>query len=435
MFLKSILLTLIAILMGAGFVFAGEIDDATIFVEAFNAFQKKDYLLALEKANQLNQVFPDSPLKDVTLLLVARSSIKSGDNELAAKSVNKFKDEFSDSALVSTIEEDLLALGARHLKGEQLQPNRQLQAAAQKVRDDRQAQERVTALKLEQERLAREKAERERIAMEKAERERIALAKAEAERKERERIAREKAEKESIKVVISVPDGGAPVAAGQNGSMQFEISNSGIKSEEFLLEASAAAEYGVSLTSVERPDLAVTRVKLAANEIFKGRVLFRMPADKLDGHRAALTIKSVSSKYSDVIQVKNAQITASAPFVRVVAKLARTKVTPGEQLRYRVTVLNIGSLTAEDLTVRVKLPPKLDFVGTPDAKFRQEQDGTLVFRVDRIETGKLADISLEVKVREDSSIGQELRGQIEVVNGRLQRKDTFTSSASVVQGK
>jgi hypothetical protein len=74
-------------------------------------------------------------------------------------------------------------------------------------------------------------------------------------------------------------------------------------------------------------------------------------------------------------------------------------------------------------------------VGASDAKFRQEQDGTLVFMVDRIETGRLADISMEVKVREDSSIGQELRGQIEVVNGRLQRKDTFTSSASVVQGK
>ncbi|MEI6704519.1 MAG: hypothetical protein WCL71_13450, partial [Deltaproteobacteria bacterium] len=182
MFIKSILFSMITIMLGAGLIFAAEIDDAAIFVEAFNAFQKKDYLLAIEKAGQLNQIFPDSPLRDVTLLLIARSSIKAGENELAAKTINKFKGEFSESTLASTIEEELLALGSRHQKGEPLQPNKQLQTAAQKIRDDRLAQERMAALKLEQEKLAKERAERERIAREKAEQERIAKEKAESER-------------------------------------------------------------------------------------------------------------------------------------------------------------------------------------------------------------------------------------------------------------
>ena len=160
-----------------------------------------------------------------------------------------------------------------------------------------------------------------------------------------------------------------------------------------------------------------------------------MSAIKLDGHRASLTIRAVSKKYSDVIQVKNAVLITSAPLVRVVAKLASPKVKPGEQLRYRITLLNIGSLSAEDLAVRVQLPPHLDFVGGPDMKFQQEENGKLVFRVERIDTGKLAEISMDVKVRENSPIGQELRGQVEVVNNRLQRKDVFTSSASVVQNK
>ena len=426
---------MISTLLGTGLLFAAEIDDAAVFVEAFNAFQKKDYLLAIEKANQLNQVFPDSPLRDVTLLLIARSSIKSGDNELAAKTINKFSGEFSDSPLASTIEEELLALGSRHQKGEQLHPNKQLQANAQKIRDDRLAQERVAALKLEQEKLAREKAERERIAREKAEQERIALAKAEAERKERERLAAEKIAKESIKVVISVQNSGTLVAAGQNGSMPVEISNSGRNSEEFLLEVSGAAEYKATLKSADKRDEAVTLIKLASGETFKGKLVFSMPSDKVDGHRAALTIKSVSSKYSDVIQTKNALVITSAPLVRVVAKLPKPQVVPGEQLRYRVTVLNIGSQPAEDLSVRLQLPPQLDFVGAPDMKFNQEQNGTLVFAVARIETGKLADISLDVKVKENSSIGQELRGQIEVVNARLQRKDIFSANASVVKPK
>jgi len=433
MFIKSILFSMITIMLGAGLIFAAEIDDAAIFVEAFNAFQKKDYLLAIEKAGQLNQIFPDSPLRDVTLLLIARSSIKAGENELAAKTINKFKGEFSESTLASTIEEELLALGSRHQKGEPLQPNKQLQTAAQKIRDDRLAQERMAALKLEQEKLAKERAERERIAREKAEQERIAKEKAESER--RERLAAEKAEKESIKVAVSIQDDGALVAVGQNGSMPIEISNRGNNSEEFLLEVSAAQEYGAFLSAAGIQSETVKRIKLATGETFKGKVNFRMPADKVDGHREPLSIKITSSKYSDVIQAKNALIIASAPLVRVVAKLAKQKVTPGEQVRYRVSVLNIGSLSAEDLTVRVKLPPQLDFVGAPDVKYMQEKDGTLLLRVERIETGKLSDISLDVKVRENSAIGVELRGQVEVVNGKLQRKDIFTGSVSVVQGK
>jgi len=414
---------MVAMLSGNSFVIAAEIDDAAVFVEAFNAFQSKDYLLAIEKAGQLNQVFPDSPLRDVNLLLIARSSVKSGDNELAAKTINKFIGEFADSPLKGTIEEELLTLGARLSKGELLQPNKQLHSAAKKTRDERLLQERLAAQKLEQERIAKEKAERERIAQEKAA----------AERKERERMAAEKTAKESIKVVISLDEGGSSAAVGQNGSMLADVSNRGKNSEEFLLEASAAPEYGAYWVSAGKPDEPLTRIKLAAGETFKGKLLFRMPADKVDGHRAALTVKVVSGKYSDVIQSKNALLIASAPLVRAVAKLARPKVEPGEQTQFRVTVLNIGSQPARDLTLRLQLPPQLDFVTAPGIKFRQEQNGMLVFRIEQIETGKLSEIILNVKVRESSRVGEEMRGQLEIVNGQLQRKDIFTSSASVVQ--
>ncbi len=416
---------MIAILLGAGFGVAAEIDDSAVFVEAFDAYQKKDYLLAIEKAGQLNQAFPDSPLRDVTLLLIARSGVKSGDNELAAKSVLKFRSEFPDSGLMNTIEEELLVLATRQQNGEALQPNNQLQAAARKIRDDRLAQELVAAQKLEQERLAREKSDRERLAKEKAE----------AERKERDRIAAEKIAKAGIRTVISVRDSGTLFTAGQNGSMPVDISNRGKNSEQFLLEVAGGPEYGAFLAAAAKPDTAVTRIKLASGETFKGKLHFRMPADKFDGHRAVMSIKCVSSKYSDVIQEKSVLAIASAPLVRAVAKLAKPKVSPGEQLQYRITLLNIGSQPAQDLTVRVQLPSQLDFVDAPDLKFRQEKNGALVFRVEQVESGKLAEITLNVKVRENSRVGDELRGQVEVVNGQLQRKDIFTASASVVHGK
>ncbi len=408
-------------LLQTGFAFAADIDDSAIFVDAFSAYQKKDYLTAIEKADQLNQVFPDSPLRDVTLLLIARSGIKSGDNERAAKAVTSFNNEFPESSLKATVEEELQSLANRLKKGEQILPNKQLQVAAQKVRTERLAKERAAALKLEQERLAREKAEQLRIAREKIE----------AERRAKEKAAAEKLLKEGIKAVIAVMDEKV-VEAGENGSIPFDISNRGKNSEEFLLESVAPAEYSASITSITKTDSAIKRIKLAAGETFKGNLAFRMPLDKVDRNRTSMTIKATSAVYADVSQQKRVLAITSAPLVRVVAKLAKNQVAPGEELRYRVNILNIGSMPAQSLTVRLQLPVQLDFLGIPEIKFKQEPDGTLVFRLEQLDPGKLAELSLDVKVRNNSEDGQKLNGQIEVINGQLQRKDIFSTVASVV---
>ena len=219
--IRPLLVCLAALIMGTGSVDAAEIDDATVFVDAFAAYQKKDYLLTMEKVEQLNRLFPDSPLRDAVLLLAARSSYKAGDNEHSAKNITSFLDEFPESGLKVTIEEELLTLSRRQQKGEKLSPNKQLQSAAQKVRSERLAQEQLAAVKLEQERLAKERNERERIAREKAE----------AERRAMELAAAEKAAKESIKIVITMQDDGAVTAVGESGRLPVEISNRGKKNE------------------------------------------------------------------------------------------------------------------------------------------------------------------------------------------------------------
>ena len=404
---------------------SAEIDDSTVFIDAFNAYQQKDYLLAIEKCEQLNQVFPDSPLRDVTLLLIARASLKSGDNERAAKSVILFSTEFPESSLKTSVEDELKVLASRHQKGEVLAVNKTLQNAALKVSSDRVARERAAELKQEMERAAKAKVEQERLA-------RIKL---EDERREKERLLAEIRAKESIHAAITVHEDTEPVAVGGNGTLPIEISNNGINSEEFLLTVTAAKGYDTILASAVIPGENITHIQLAAGETFKGTIVFRMPAEMVDGHRSIMTIKAVSAKFTDVSFQKEALVTSSAPLVRAVAKLAKQKVSPGEKLRYRVTVLNAGSLPAQDLTVRLQLPPQVDFLGAPDVSFKQEPDNTLVFTVDRVEKGKLAEINLDVKIREDSAVGQELRGRVEIVNGSLQRKDIFSASTSVVETK
>ena len=404
---------------------AAEVDDSTVFVDAFNAYQQKDYLLAIEKCDQLNQVFPESPLRDVTLLLISRASLKSGDNERAAKSAATFLSEFPDSTLKTSVEDELKVLVSRQQNNEVLVPEKTLQAAAGKVRSDRLAREREAELKREMARLAKIKSEQERLA-------RIKL---ETERRENERLLAEKLAKASIKAAIrfNVANGVFPV--GADAHIIVEITNSGKNEEDFLVTAASDKEYNATLTKNNKPGEDISRLKLAAGETFKGNVTFSMPDGLVDGHRSVVTVKAVSANYSDVSFQNETTIAASAPLVRAVAKLAKQKVVPGENLRYRVTVINAGSMPTQELTVRLQLPAQVVFQGIQDHKFIQEPDGTLVFNVGQVAVGQLAEINMDVKIREGSAIGQELRGQVEVINGNLKRKDIFRSTASYVQAK
>lgn len=394
---------------------AAEVDDSNLFVEAFGAYQKADYLLAIDKVNELTQLFPDTPLRDVALLLLARSGLKAGDNTLAALTVNQFIAEFPDNPLRSSIEDEMLRLGARLHKGEQLPKNKALHAAAVKVRNEQLAIERAIAERAEQERLARLKAEQERIAREKAE----------LERRERERVAAEKAAREAVRTGTAITLEENRIAlAGENGTLPFEIANRTQNDEEFTLEANAPAEYGAQLSA--------GRVTIGAGQSFKGAISFRMPPDRVDGERSGMTLKVVSARFSDVALSKDTRLTTTAPLVRVVARPAGQKIVPGGLVRYRVTVLNIGSQTARELAGRMTLPPQLVFLDKENPQFHRD-GATLSFRIDPLETGKLTEYYLNLKVRDDSRIGQEIRCGVEVLNGQLQRKEASASNVATVQ--
>lgn len=260
-------------------------------------------------------------------------------------------------------------------------------------------------------------------------------ARLEAERREQERVRAEKIDKESIHAIITLLKDGEAVPVGGNGTLPVEITNTGKSSERFLLTVSAAKEFNALLARESGADENTLRLQLAAGETFKGAVVFRMPEKIGDGERSTMLINVVSARYSDVSFQKEAVVTSSAPLMRVVAKFAKPKVTPGEKLRYHITVLNAGSQPARNLSVRLKLPPQVDFRGAPRVSFKKQPNGTLFFNVDKVETGTTVKIDLDVEVRKDAAIGQELRGVIEVVNDSLQRIDSFTASGSIVQAK
>ncbi len=239
-----------------------EIEDSSLFMEAFNAFQKKDYLFSVEKLKHLNSLFPDSPLRDVSLLMVARSHQRAGEYDAAATTINQFINEFGTGTLAGSVDEDLIALGKRKTAGEKLGYNRLLHAAAVKVRNDQLAIEKAIALKAEQERLAREKAELDRIAREKAE----------AERRERERLAAIKAARDAVRFAFEAPSTNVTFEVGTPARLPFVLVNSSASVEEFSLESSVATGGDTAILGGEDAKTPVQRVTLKPNQRYTGRL-------------------------------------------------------------------------------------------------------------------------------------------------------------------
>jgi hypothetical protein len=412
---KPVLFSIIILLFGTGFLVADEIDDASLFVEAFTAYQKKDYLLAMEKVAVLQQLFPDSPLQDVTLLLLARASFKSGDNELAARTLMRFNREYTTNPLKASIEQELNALVIRKERGELLAPDQQLSAVAQKIRTARLARQQPGTENVEQFRLVRD-ASTSRV-------EDVTVSSAH----------NEKPARESVRAAISVISNDQVVEAGKNGLVQFEVANQGTSGEDFKIQVIAPVEYGAGLMRDSRTVEKDMRVTIEPDAPYKGTVSFKMPNDKVDGYRGVITLRTASTRFSDVVQSRDVYFSAAGPLVRVVARPSHLQLQPGAQTSFRITLINAGSLPARTLTVRVNLPPQTDFLGANGGVFRQEAPGIITFDVSSLETGRLVELGIDVKLRKEARTGQELRSRIEVTNAQQKTRETYTSAAVLVE--
>jgi len=253
-----------------------------------------------------------------------------------------------------------------------------------------------------------------------------------AERRELERLQNETLAKTHIKATLEFQEVSGALPVDSSSALAFEVINKTENTEEYLLTLVTPKDFDGVLTRANRPEDKVALLQLAPGEKFKGSAQFRIPAGMVDGQKAMLTLKAVSTRYNDVIFQKDSLITCSAPLLRVNAKLSSSAVIAGEKVRYRLTVLNAGSLSARNLVIRVQLPPQVDFIEDPDVRFTQEAIGVIVFKVDTVENGKQAEIAIDVNVRKNINAGQELFWNSEVIDGTLQRRAKTTERAIVV---
>jgi uncharacterized membrane protein len=540
--------------------FSLDSEDSQIFIAGFNAYQKKDFAVAIENMSSLLKKYPGTPLRDMAIFWLARANYKAGNQQEAAKYMAQFFREYPASPLKGTVEDDLVTLANHYERGESLaalpqkveppagkatkektasakaevaqgsaqkaEPARTATATAatekvakEKIAAEEAAAEKVAVAKVETERAAAVKALAEKLAQEKAEAERLTASKAEQNRKAaieqtaqlqpaakvsevvaakkggakgkraKALVMREKAIA-GYKVVIDRFPGSAaaasataklqqmgvdypplsmvaaapPVVAGETAqiftlevaqfadaklqigavpesleagkrfAIPFEVVNLGNGSDSFYLESGFPPEYDFHFAAATAPDTPINSTpNLAGGERFTGVAIGTMPRGNIDGQKSGYPVKVTSRVARDISQSREIRLVASAPLLRAVVKTDKAKLLPGERVTYRIDLLNIGTAVAGNVALRLNYPSQYEPVEFIAAGFKQELKAALVLDGLKINSGESKEFTVVFQLKEEALAQQELFLRADVINSELDKKDSFLSTASVVQ--
>lgn len=373
-----------------------ETDDLSLFMDSFNAFKRKDYLSAIEKLGNLNQHFPDSPLLDISTLLLARSYQRAGYYQNAASTISRYSEQFGPPALNSSADEELLNLGKRLRSGERIQENRALQLTALKTRNEQLAQEKAAALK--------------------------------AERKEQKILATLSAARQSVKFALEPTSNRRSLEVETTATLPFKLVNQSTESEEFAFSATASTGGNVTVVRDSHANTPLQKVMLKPGEALKGGLLLQIPADMLDGTTIEINMKAYSTRFRDVSGSLKIKANASAPILRAISRVQKTDVVDNEVIGYSVTILNIGSQAAKEIDIRVMLPSNLLLADSPSYSCWPEGPNLAACRISRIESGMMEEKKFRVAGKH-SGLNIPMSGSVELIQTVLQKREMFPGAA------
>ena len=314
--------------------------EAAKFMDGFSSFKQKDYSAAVQKFNALMGQ-PDSQLRELSLVFLARSWFKSGNTNEAAYALFLLDQEFPDSPLKNSLEQDLI----RAVKN--IDPKTLITLRNQK----------------EQERIAREKAEAERLAAIKAEEERRAREKAEAERIAREKKAAELLanHKAFLFRAAAAPDllftlpAEAVVTAGQQTRLPITLRNPGTLADRFAVAVNLPANWKAGL-SMDGAPVSITPEIPPGGSVALA-LLFTPPATVIDGQLLPVPLAFTSQLVKERPFTGEFRMTASAPIVRALVKKHDTVEGNVSRAQCLISVLNVGSTAADRLSVTIVHSP------------------------------------------------------------------------------
>jgi uncharacterized membrane protein len=223
--------------------------------------------------------------------------------------------------------------------------------------------------------------------------------------------------------------------AGRRFSIPFEIVNLGNGSDSYYLESGFPADFNVQFAPASQPvnPINVTP-QLKSGERFKAVMSLTAPRGIVDGQKAGYPIKISSGFAPDVSQSKEVKLAFSAPLLRAVLKAEKNQLLPGQKISYRLNLLNIGTSSARGVTLRLNYPPQFEPVSLIPSGFKPEMKAALVLDGLQLNSGESKEFNLTFQLKEDALALQELFLRADVINGELEKRDSFLSPATVVQG-
>ncbi len=225
----------------------------------------------------------------------------------------------------------------------------------------------------------------------------------------------------------------APVAVARRASIPFELQNRGNGQDRFYLGSGFPPEFNARFAAAAAPEQVINQTpELAPGERFKGLLHLQLPPATIDGLRIAHPIKAASQFMAEASQSRVVSLNAAAPLLRAVIKPSKTALLPGEKVEYTVTLLNIGSLTAEEVTLRLNFPAQYQPVAYEPAGFRQEMQAALVRDGLTLKSGESRTFAATFQLKEEALAKEELIVRADLVNNALETKASFLSSAAVV---
>ncbi len=470
---------------------AAELDEYSVFIGGFTAFQNQDYQGAASKMSQFLKEYPNTPLRDMALFWLARAHFRLGEKREAARYMALFLKENPDTPLRNAAEPELIALARSYdEKGESI-----IVCAEEKPVTEAKDQKTIVASApavravAEQSRTEQRGAATFPVPVTGTTPKTIASARTVPSLTMKERAIKQyqsvqekfpgtqaaslAAERlKGLQVGSPAPDrkpgrvtetlrggtGGGNTAnivnlevgqyaaadfsvrpitksreAGMNISVPFEVVNRGNGPDSFILEEGFPTEYKARIAAVAHPELTLASTpQLAPGESFAGIVALTVPAAIVDGQRIAYPIRLVSKFDRDISLSKEISLVFSAPLLRMVVRPDKEIVLPGETVTYKMALLNVGSATAKKISFSLSYPAQYEPVEPLPAGFRR--DGMSRLAVDEMEvaSGGKKEFTVSFRLRDEALAGQELFCRAELHNSALQLSEAFLSSAAVV---
>ncbi len=125
------------------------------------------------------------------------------------------------------------------------------------------------------------------------------------------------------------------------------------------------------------------------------------------------------------------QLVASAPLLRAVVRAENSSYLPGGKLAYRVSLLNVGSTAAREVSLRMRYPSGLEPSGTASG-FRQEAPSALTLDDITVNSGESKEFTIPFLLKEGSLAGEDLTARVELVNKALNTGAVFVSNSPTV---